>query len=400
MPESRRAFLELLDALREIDNEYIGSGTDGSGENLTLEAPEDTDFSSTPSEKRVAEGHRFLMHLLGGGLDLFFEADPQSPTFRPTLRAGRKFYGDNPDAIYHSAMIDPDLEYVIRGNVDDAVYLSFAVEAGGSIDERYPPGRIAATVNDASLEIDAAGEYEIILSRQPRSGNWLELASDACSIIARHYFEGDRPVDRDRQIPLSIEVRGPSAAQPRPSEPGDPASVARGLRRVRNFVRGLSLDYGQNGPPLDFASLPPNVLSDPSGWNEQNQTAVDQSNLFGRFELEPNEVLVIEGRYPPCRFANLVLWNQYLQTFEYEHRCASLNRRQIQLNPDGSFRIAVASEDPGVPNWLDTAGSPSGVIFVRYLLPEERPERLSTRVVKRAMLLGSETAAPHPITRP
>ncbi len=377
-PESRVAFLELLDALREIDVDYVGTGSESRS----------TDGAEADSVRSqlVAEGHRFLMHLLGGGLDLFFEADPANPTFRPTLQAGRKFYGDNPDAIYHSAMIQPDLDYKIRGNTCGAVYLSFTVEGGGDIDERYPPGRVAATKNDTAFEIEPNGDFEITVSRQPRSGNWLELSEDACSIIARHYFEGDRPVDRGRRIPLSIDVLGGPGSRPGLPEVADAASVARGIRRVRNFVRGLSIDYRQNGPPLDFASLPPNAFSDPSGWSEKGQAAVDQSNLFARFELLPDEVLVIEGRYPRCRFGNFVLWNRHLQTFEYERRCASLNRRQTRLRSDGSFRIVLAGEDPGIPNWLDTAGAPSGVIFVRYLLPEEQPERLSTRVMKQGAL--------------
>jgi hypothetical protein len=377
-PESRLAFLELLDALREIDVDYIGTGS-------RPRSTEDAEPDSARSDS-VAEGHRFLMHLLGGGLDLFFEADPANPRFRPTLQAGRKFYGDNPDAIYHSTMVRPDLEYKIRGNTDGAVYLSFTVEGGGDIDERYPPGRVVATKNDSTFEIAPNGDYEILVSRQFRAGNWLELSEDACSIIARHYFEGDRPVDRSRRIPVSIEVLGGKGSKPGPPEIADAASVARGIRRVRNFVRGLSIDYKQNGPPLDFASLPPNAFSDPSGWNEKGQAAVDQSNLFARFELSPDEVLVIEGRYPRCRFGNFVIWNRHLQTFEYERRCASLNRRQTQLEPDGSFRIVLAGEDPGVANWLDTAGALSGVIFVRYLLPEEQPERLTTRVMKRGAL--------------
>ncbi len=79
-----------------------------------------------------------------------------------------------------------------------------------------------------------------------------------------------------------------------------------------------------------------------------------------------------------------MLWNRHLQSFEYLERRSSLNRRQTVLRPDGSFRIVVAHEDPGEPNWLDTAGARNGVIFVRYLLPEEPPQPLATRVVKSA----------------
>ena len=101
---------------------------------------------------------------------------------------------------------------------------------------------------------------------------------------------------------------------------------------------------------------------------------------------EPGEALVIEGRFPPCRFANLVLWNRHLQTLEYERRRSSLNRRQTRLRPDGSFRMVVAHEDPGLPNWLDPGGARSGLIFVRDLLPETPPGPLETRVLPLAAL--------------
>jgi hypothetical protein len=362
-PASRVALHALLAALREIDEHYLGAEED---------------------PVAAGEGHRFLMHLLGGGLDLFFESDPEHPEFRPTLQNGRKFYGDNPDAVYHSATIRPDLEYRVRGNLDGAVYTSFTVEGGGGIDERYPPGRVVSTRSDAALEIAGDGSYELVASQDPRPGNWLPLAPDACSIVTRHYFEGIEAVDRRRRIPLEIEVLGPPAN--RTSSPGRPDSdsVARGIRRVTNFVRGLSIDYARNGPRLDLAAA--NRFGTPSRWDDARDPAVDQSNLTARFELDSGEVLLIEGRFPRCRFGNVVLWNRHLQTFEYRHRCASLNRKQTQLRPDGSFRIVVAHEDPGLPNWLDTAGARSGLIFVRYLLPEQQPEPLTTRVVALAEL--------------
>jgi len=367
--ESRIALHELLETLREIDERYLGSTLDEEGPDA------------------LATGHRFLMHLLGGGLDLFFEADPETPEFRPTLQSGRKFYGDNPDAIYHSAMIRPDLDYRIYGKTDGAVYTSFTVEGGGGIDERYPPGRVVGTRNDAALEIQEDGSYEIIVSQRPQPGNWLPLAPDACSIVTRHYFEGEEPVDRRRRIPLVIDVLRSSDAKTGPPVIPNGDSVAQGIRRVRNFVRGLSLDYAQNGPPLDVASAAPNIFSEPSVWNpDGGQAAVDQSNLVARFELAADEALLIEGRFPRCRFGNIVLWNRHLQTFEYQRRRSSLNRRQTRLQPDGSFRIVVAHEDPRVVNWLDTAGANRGLIFVRYLLPEEQPRALTTSVVKLADL--------------
>jgi hypothetical protein len=90
---------------------------------------------------------------------------------------------------------------------------------------------------------------------------------------------------------------------------------------------------------------------------------------------------VVEGRFPRCAFANLVLWNKQLAAFEYRDRRVSLNRAQTRLEPDGSYRIVIAHRDPGVPNWLDAAGHREGIMFWRFLLPEEKPEKPRCSVV-------------------
>ena len=102
---------------------------------------------------------------------------------------------------------------------------------------------------------------------------------------------------------------------------------------------------------------------------------------MGPFLLGPDDALVMEGRLPECCFANVVLWNRFMQSLEYRDRTISLNRRQMKLGPDGSFRIVIAHRDPGVPNWLDTDGRPFGTIFWRFLLPQEEPERPRTQVM-------------------
>ena len=102
---------------------------------------------------------------------------------------------------------------------------------------------------------------------------------------------------------------------------------------------------------------------------------------MGRFELAPGEALVMRGTIPKCRFANVMLWNKHMQTFEYLFRRSSLNTEQIAFEPDGSYEIAIAHEDPGVANWLDTGGHRSGTIFWRYLLPETDPTIATCEVV-------------------
>jgi len=88
------------------------------------------------------------------------------------------------------------------------------------------------------------------------------------------------------------------------------------------------------------------------------------------YVLGPDDALVMTGRWPQCRCANVSLWNRHLQTYDYAHRQVSLNRAQTRLEADGTFRMVIAHRDPGVPNWLDTEGRPFGMVFWRYFLPE------------------------------
>ncbi|MBW2698477.1 MAG: DUF1214 domain-containing protein [Deltaproteobacteria bacterium] len=58
-----------------------------------------------------------------------------------------------------------------------------------------------------------------------------------------------------------------------------------------------------------------------------------------------------------------------------------MNRNQVRYEKDGSFKIVVAHRDPGVPNWIDAAGLRTGMIFWRFLLPEEAVPLIEAEVV-------------------
>jgi hypothetical protein len=233
---------------------------------------------------------------------------------------------------------------------------------------------VIATQNDDQFQAAADGSYEIIASAERQSRNWLPLPPEAGSITTRHYWEWQRSAAADPtfHVPLTIEP----LEDPGPEPPMDDAAIAAGIRRVIHFVRGAT---------IDFPDLPPEVMpawvskvvnrfansSDRESNAAIGYAAVDNAYLQTRYELGPEQALVMRGRFPRCRFANVVLWNDRLQTPPYRHRRVSLNRRQTRCERDGSFRMVVAHRDPGVPNWIDTAGLATGMIFWRFLLPEE-----------------------------
>ncbi len=116
--------------------------------------------------------------------------------------------------------------------------------------------------------------------------------------------------------------------------------------------------------------------------------ARDNAYASAPYVLRPDQALVMEGRFPRCRFSNVSLWNRFLQSYDYASRQISLNRVQTKLQPDGRYRIVIASRDPGVPNWIDTEGRPSGLMYWRFLMPEGEIETPRVRVVSLSELRG------------
>jgi hypothetical protein len=359
-----QAFAELAATLREIEADYIGPARG----------------MHTPEER--AAGRYLVANALQHGFQCWFEADPRRPLFQRWLSPTKKLLGDNPDAVYYGAIADPAGTYRIRGNVQGACYTSFSVEAG-AMDGHLSKG-IVATLNDTEFDVAADGSYEIIASAEPQPRNWLRLEPGAGSITTRHYWEWERSVAADPtfHVPLWIEP----VEDPGPEPPMDDLAIAAGIRRVIHFVRGAT---------IDFPDLPPEVMPawvsrvvnrfDSSAYGESNSAigyaAVDNAYLQTRYEIGPDQALVVRGRFPRCRFANVVLWNHRLQTPPYRYRRVSLNRRQVRYEKDGSFRMVVAHRDPGVPNWIDAAGLRTGMIFWRFLLPEEAIPALETELV-------------------
>ncbi|MCA9512116.1 MAG: DUF1214 domain-containing protein [Myxococcales bacterium] len=354
--ESQKKLFELLDVLREASERRYGP-------EWGIEQPGD-----------VAEGQRNLLHFLQGGLYSHMEADPARPVFRRIVTNTRKFRGDNPDAIYFDAHVRGDLEYLVRGHMAGAVYFSVTIEEGPG-EAHYATGT-AAGLNDSEMDIAADGSFEIFVSaNDPGDGrNWLRLSPTAQSITTRHYFEDEvcASADPSRPVPLSIEVLG----DPGPPRVWNDATIAAAIARVVHFVRDDTLGQAPRKPEDQptWVSTTPNVFHPPEKPGSMAFSAMDIAYAMCPYVCGPDQALVMTGRFPECRFSNVNLWNRYMQTYDFDNRRVSLNRKQTTLEADGSFRMIISHTDPGDAvtkgNWLDTEGRPFGIVYWRFLLPE------------------------------
>jgi hypothetical protein len=326
-----------------------------------------------PSAFDRAEGLRYLSRLLRAGLLSFAEATgPEHPVFR-TLPEGVKMGLDNPDNFYLSASVDPSRDYAIRGRRGSIHYLSFAAQNQNfAARERITGG--AGHLEDSELALAFDGSFEIVASQREHPGNWLRMNPDTKQILVRQTF-----LDRRREQPVEVEIEclGSAGAPP----PLDPARVPGMLLGSALYAVGCAQWFHDwvTGFRAEAAS---NRFHLPS--LEKHLQMGGDPNIrmwLGFWELAPGEALLVELHPPRCDYWNLQLGNIWAESLDYRFRRTHVNSAQAVAERDGSVRIAVAHEDPGLPNWLDTAGHHHGTMGVRWVRADSHPEP-RCRVVK------------------
>jgi hypothetical protein len=355
MSKTHAAFIALLDSLRELPETF-------------------TDEFKGLSAQSQLQGFRHLAHLLGYGFELYLESDPVRPAFVPLARPTQKILGDNTDSVYCFTQARGDQRYRIWGNIGDACYLSFCAYAGDT-DGSWSDS-LAANINHTDLEIAEDGSFELFLGpNEPADASRFRLEPRAVCIISREYYF-ERGTDRPAEIHIENTNDTP------PPTPETDESLSSKLEAVTNFV---SQTAAMIPPP---GSDEPNRLGEPFGFEPDGMGWGTPDNIYamGTFQLADDEVLIIDGRSPKCCYWGVQTWNAYLQSFDARYHQVSLNSKQATHDDDGSWRIYVAKHDPGLGNWVGTAGHDEGIVFCRWLLAEAPPQQPETRVVKRTEL--------------
>jgi len=70
-----------------------------------------------------------------------------------------------------------------------------------------------------------------------------------------------------------------------------------------------------------------------------------------------------------------------MESLDYRYHTIHTNKHLAHHEEDGSIRLVVSHRDPGLPNWLETAGHTSGTMCFRWIRAVERPQP-RTRLVK------------------
>jgi hypothetical protein len=320
-----------------------------------------------------AEGLRYLTRLLRAGLYAFAETTgPLHPVFRP-MPDLVKMGLDNPDNYYLSASVSPKHRYRIRGRRETIHYLSFAAQNQNfAARERISGG--AGHLHDAELELAPDGGFEILASQDEQPGNWLRMAPDTRQILLRQTF-----LDRSRERPVLPQIECLDAQGPPP--PLDPAQMPGLLMGSAMYAIGCAQWF--TDWVMGFRALAPvNRFHLPDA--EQHRLVGGDPNVriwLGCWQIARDEALLVEAVPPRCHYWNFQLANVWAESLDHRFRRVHVNSGSARLRDDGSFRLVVAHEDPGDPNWIDTAGHERGIMGVRWVRAESHPEP-RCRVVK------------------
>jgi hypothetical protein len=87
------------------------------------------------------------------------------------------------------------------------------------------------------------------------------------------------------------------------------------------------------------------------------------------------------ARMPECRSWNLQVDNYWMESLDYRYLRIHVNKHTARYADDGSVRIVIACRNPGVANWLDTAGHRVGTMCFRWIGADEQVHP-QCRVVK------------------
>ena len=187
-------------------------------------------LAGTAAATDLAEGFGYVLQVLSDQLDRAAVRRSSRPLFLPAITPVRKLFFDNPDTSYDTAFVDPRRPYRIRGRRGGVTYLSFTVYAGNIA--KGEPTRVA-NLNDTAMRFGTDGSFTLTLSANEQAGNWLPLAPDAHTVIARQYFL-DRNVEESASYTIeALDGGGPDA-------PIDDDTFARLAGRTAGFVRAAT----------------------------------------------------------------------------------------------------------------------------------------------------------------
>jgi len=311
---------------------------------------------------------RLMLEALGARALEAVGGDGDHPQFMPAIGLTLNISQPNSDTIYRRATVTPGGVYRLSGRRGSVRIAKIGEYVRGS-EQGIAGGVVIAGYHDLNaLHVDGKGRFEVVLSAERPAGwtgDWWKLDPRTTSLGIRQ-VASDWAHDRDPEI--SIERLDIPAQRPRPSAADlrarldalGPTTANAALNFVAHVAELRQQGYVNKLHVFDVAAL--------------GAALEGQFYYEGGYELRDDEALIVEAKVPArCLYYSTILTNEIYETTDWYNNESSLNDSQSRVDKDGVLRIVVSAKDPGVPNWLDTAGYPIGAIQGRWTGCSEQP---------------------------
>jgi hypothetical protein len=306
-----------------------------------------------------AHGLNYLLNLLNSGIELMaMSVDPDHPEIGRPQDATKKWGLDCPDALYARTTIDGACTYRLRGSSGTPHYLGISVTAGelGTAKVRG----LGNLSHPGELVVADDGSFTVVFSPHRHEGNWIETPPEIVHVSIRQFFYD---WENETASALSIE----RLDRPTTGTSFTVEEMTRRIEALGSFMSSSATLWTDFVAGLRQRCLntfaPPNLQSSMYGGTPDNIYG------SGYFELEPDEAAIVEFTPPPCHYWNLQIGSYWFESLDFVYRMGSLNGFQARLDGEGRFVGVIAHHDPGVWNWLDTAGNRIVPATYRWQLP-------------------------------
>jgi hypothetical protein len=362
---------EFVDGLRDLPNRMLAR------------LPE-----SMQSDPQVRQeiGRLALEALASSALDAI-GGDGDYPAFLPQLGQLLDVGQPNADTIYRMARVTPGGTYRLRGlrgslRMANIGQLGPSPGEPGAKSAQPGPTRVYHDLN--ALHVDAHGRFDVLLSpARPAGyhGDWWQLEASTTKLLLRMVSDD---WSRERDPTITIERVDRPMGRPRRSA-ADLEQRLRGLPVATAFIAQLFVDHVEQLRRQGYVNKL--KVFDPS----QIGGLAGQFYYEGAYDLRDDEALIVEAKVPSkCVYRSIILTNEIYETTDWYNNHSSLNDSQAAPDEDGVLRVVVSAKDPGVANWLDTAGYSRGVIQGRWTFCNEQP----VPSVRKVALTGVRTLLP------
>ena len=326
------------------------------------------------TEAEVQDMNKLALSILACGYLCRVYTDACRPVFMPLWNYAFNQGGPDPDYVYSTTEVDPAGVYRISGFRGTQRFVEITQQAFDMMspaDMSSGPFAVSHDLDDLAIGHD--GSFSVVLSAERpagHDGDWWQLDGRTRRLLMRKCS-----CDWINEVDAAVAINRLDDA----GADMTPAEIARRFADLPAWVDGM----------IRFDMQLVRYYRDHHGFNVLlRSTKIDelgglpqQAYYDGIYDIADDEALVVETDLPEqARYWQILVADDRFCTVDWVNRQSSLNDVQARVDTDGRFRCVVSKHDPGVPNWLDKADHPWGVLQMRFNRATDFPEATVRKV--------------------